>query len=110
MVLSPPYLRESFQKSGKKISEIIVYTLSITAVLTLFAIAIAIVFGIIFGIISALLEDTWIDRLTALISTLGMSIPSFLIAILFGRLFGIVLQKYTHLNMTGSLHEVNEFG
>jgi peptide/nickel transport system permease protein len=40
---------------------------------------IAIVFGILFGIISALHKDTWIDRLIALVSTLGMSIPSFLV-------------------------------
>jgi ABC-type dipeptide/oligopeptide/nickel transport system permease component len=43
----------------------------------LFAIIIAIVFGIIFGIISALHKDSWIDRVIALISTLGMSIPFF---------------------------------
>jgi peptide/nickel transport system permease protein len=60
---------------------------------------IAIVFGILFGIISALHKDTWIDRLIA--KHLGMSIPSFFSAILFAWLFGFVLQKYTHLNMTG---------
>jgi peptide/nickel transport system permease protein len=39
-----------------------------------------------------------------------MSIPSFFSAILFAWLFGFVLQKYTHLNMTGSLYEVDDFG
>lgn len=93
MVLKTPYLRESFQKSGKKVSQIIGHTLPSTAVLAIFAIGIAIVFGIVFGIISALYKDTWIDRLIALISTLGMSIPSFFSAILFARLFGFVIQK-----------------
>lgn len=99
LVLKNPYLRESFQKSGKKVSQIIGHTLPSTAVLAIFAIGIAIVFGII----SALYKDTWIHRLIALISTLGMSIPSFFSAILFTRLFGFVLQKQTQFNMPGSL-------
>jgi peptide/nickel transport system permease protein len=110
VVLKTPYLRESFQKSGKKVSQIIGNTLPSTAILALFAIVIAIVFGILFGIISAVYKDTWIDRVIALVSTLGMSIPSFFSAILFAWLFGFVLQKYTHLNMTGSLYEVDDFG
>jgi peptide/nickel transport system permease protein len=55
--------------------KIIGNTLPSTAILASFAIVIAIVFGILFGIISALHKDTWIDRLIALVSTLGMSIP-----------------------------------
>lgn len=110
LVLKTPYLRESFQKNGKKVSQIIGDTLPNTAILALFAIVIAIVFGIILGIISALYKDSWIDRMIALISTLGMSIPSFFSAILFAWLFGFVLHEYTHLNMTGSLYEVDDFG
>lgn len=110
VVIKTPYLRESFQKSGKKVSDIIGNTLPNTFVLALFAIIIAIGFGIFLGIISALYKDTWIDRLIALVSTLGMSIPSFFSAILFAWLFGFVLNRYTHLNMTGSLYEVDDFG
>jgi len=109
-VLKTPYLRESFQKSGKKVTQVIGDTLPNTIVLAFFAIIIAIVVGIIFGIISALYKDTWIDRAIALISTLGMSLPSFFAAILFAWLFGFVLHKYTHLDMTGSLYEVDDFG
>lgn len=110
VVLKTPYLRESFQKSGKKVSEVIGNTLPNTMILALFAIAIAIVIGILLGILSALYKDTWIDRITALISTLGMSIPSFFSAILFAWLFGFVWHRYTGLNMTGSLYEVDDFG
>ena len=39
-----------------------------------------------------------------------MSVPSFFSAIIFAWFFGFVLQKYTHLNMTGSLYEVDDFG
>ncbi|PZR19401.1 MAG: ABC transporter permease [Flavobacterium psychrophilum] len=109
-VIKAPYLRESFQKSGKKVTQVIGDTLPNTVVLAIFAIVIAIVIGIIFGIISALYKDTWIDRTIALVSTLGMSLPSFFAAILFAWLFGFVLHKVTGLEMTGSLYEVDDFG
>jgi peptide/nickel transport system permease protein len=109
-VLKAPYLRESFQKTGKKVTRVIGDTLPNTIVLAFFAIVIAIVVGIFFGIISALYKDTWIDRTIALISTLGMSLPSFFAAILFAWFFGFLLHKYTHLDMTGSLYEVDDFG
>ncbi|WP_417355275.1 ABC transporter permease [Flavobacterium sp.] len=110
IVLKTPYLRESFQKNGKKVTQVIGDTLPNTVVLATSAIIIAITIGIILGILSALYKDTWIDRLIALISTLGMSVPSFFAAILFAWVFGFLLHKYTHLDMTGSLYEVDDFG
>lgn len=110
IVLKTPYLRESFHKTGKSVTEIISNTLPNTAILALFAIVIAIVIGIMGGIISALYKDTFMDRIIAVISTLGMSVPSFFAAILFAWIFGFVLYKYTNLNMTGSLYEVDDFG
>ena len=110
IVLKAPYLRESFQKSGKKVTQVIGDTLPNTVVLACFAIVIAIVIGIALGIVSALYKDTWIDRVIALVSTLGMSLPSFFAAILFAWVFGFLLHKYTHLDMTGSLYEVDDFG
>src|SRR5690606_15799438 len=62
------------------------------------------------GIISAVYKNQWIDRFLQIISTLGMSVPSFFSAILFAWLFGYVLHQYTGLNMTGSLYEVDDFG
>lgn len=108
--LKAPYLRESFQKSGKKVTQIIGDTLPNTVVLACFAILIAIAVGVVLGIVSAMYKDTWIDRLIALVSTLGMSLPSFFAAILFAWVFGFLLHEYTHLDMTGSLYEVDDFG
>lgn len=110
LVLKTPYLRESFQKNGKKVTSIIGNTLPNTFILSIAAIGIAIGIGIILGIISALYKDTFLDRLIALLSTLGMSVPSFFSAILFAWLFGFVWHHYTGLNMTGSLYEVDDFG
>lgn len=110
VVIKTPYLRQSFQRNGKNVSEVIKETLPNTAVLAIVAITIALFLGIVLGIFSALLKDTFFDRLIAVVSTLGMSIPSFFSAILFAWFFGFVLNKYTHLEMTGSLYEVDDFG
>ncbi|MCH2489583.1 MAG: ABC transporter permease [Flavobacteriales bacterium] len=109
-VLKVPYLRESFQKNGKKVSAVIAETLPNTMVLAISAICIAMLLGVLLGIISVLFKDGWIDRSVQLISTLGMSVPSFFSAIIFAWVFGFLLHEYTNLNMTGSLYEVDDFG
>ncbi len=109
-VLKVPYLRESFQKNGKSVSSVIAETLPNTAILAISAIIIAMFLGILLGIVSVLFKDGWIDRLIQLVSTLGMSVPSFFSAIIFAWLFGYIWHEYTGLNMTGSLYEVDDFG
>jgi peptide/nickel transport system permease protein len=109
-VLKLPYLRESFTKQGKKVSEVLAETLPNTFVLAVSSIIIAIIIGIFLGIISALYKDKWLDKTIQIFSTLGMSIPSFFSAILFAWFFGYVLHKYTKLEMTGSLYELDDFG
>ncbi|MCA0153645.1 ABC transporter permease [Winogradskyella vincentii] len=109
-VLKFPYLRESFTKQGKKVTQVIGETIPNTFVLAISAIVIAILLGIALGIVSALFKDKWIDKLIQVLSTLGMSVPSFFSAILFAWLFGFVLHEYTNLEMTGSLYELDDFG
>ena len=110
VVLKTPYLRESFQKNGKKVSAVIAETLPNTIVLALSSITIAMILGVFLGIVSAKFKDSWIDKLIQLVSTFGMSVPSFFSAILFAWFFGFLLHNYTGLNMTGSLYEVDDFG
>jgi peptide/nickel transport system permease protein len=110
LVLKVPYLRASFQKNGKPVAEVLQETFPNTAILAFSAIGIALLLGVFFGVLAALYKDTFFDRFIAFFSTLGMSVPSFLSAIVFAWLFGFVLKKYTHLNMTGSLYTVDDFG
>lgn len=110
IMLKAPYLRESFQKNGKTVSSILMQTLPNTILLAVTSIGIALFFGVVLGIISALHKDTWLDKSIAILSTFGMSIPSFFSAILFAWIFGYLLHSYTHLPMTGSLYEVDNFG
>ncbi|MDO4881077.1 MAG: ABC transporter permease [Capnocytophaga sp.] len=108
--IKTPYLRESFQKNGKKVNEIIAETLPNTIILATVAICIATFLGIFLGSVSALYKDSWLDKSIQLISTLGVSIPSFFSAILFSWFFGFVLHSYTHLPMTGNLYEIDDYG
>jgi len=110
LALKLPYLRESFQKSGKKVSTVISQTLPNTFVLAISSIVIAMLLGVFLGIVSVLYKDRWLDKTIQLVSTLGMSVPSFFSAILFAWIFGFVLHRYTGLQMTGSLYEVDDFG
>ena len=103
-------MRDSYQKNGVSVIEIIKNTLPNTFVLAFASILIAVFLGLFLGIIAALNKNTWIDYLIQVTSTLGMSIPSFFSAIIFAWIFGFVLSEFTGLNMTGSLYELDDYG
>jgi peptide/nickel transport system permease protein len=109
IVLKYPYLRRSYQ-SKKNVADIIRETLPNTMLLAVVSIVFASLAGIFLGILAALFKDTWYDRSSLVLSTLGMSLPSFFAAILIGWFFAFVLGKYTGLNLTGNLKEMDNFG
>jgi peptide/nickel transport system permease protein len=79
-------------------------------VLATVAMIAATIVGLILGIFSALNKDGWFDRISLIVSILGMSLPSFFAAILIAWLFAYVLADYTGLSMFGSLYTVDDFG
>ena len=109
IVVKAPYLRRSYQ-SQRKVSEIIATSFPQTAMLAIVAMAFALIVGILLGVVSALHKDSWIDRTTLVLSTLGMSLPSFFAAILIAWLFAYVLADWTGLNMFGNLFSVDDYG
>lgn len=110
LALKAPYLRESFQRNGTPVTDIIRNTLPNTAVLAVASITLAFILGVFLGIISALRPDGFLDRALSIFSTLGMALPSFFSAIIIAWLFGFVWSEYTGLGMTGSLYSVDDFG
>ena len=110
LVIKYPYLRESYQRRGVKVSSIILDTFPNTVILALSSIIFATIFGLFLGILSAVYKGTFFDNSIQLFSTLGMSMPSFLSSIIFAWVFGFVLADLTGLNMTGSLYELDDFG
>ena len=109
VVLKKPYLRRSYQ-SGRPVGQIIASAFPQTAVLAFVAMLLALVVGLTLGVLSAVYKDTWIDRVSLFVSTLGMSLPSFFAAILIAWLFAYVLADVTHLNMFGNLYSVDDYG
>lgn len=109
LILKFPYLGRSFQSqrlTGSMISE----ALPNSMILALTSIVIALILGNILGIIAAIRKDSWYDRGILVFSTLGMALPSFFAAILIAWLFAYKLGDITHLNLTGNLYRIDDFG
>jgi peptide/nickel transport system permease protein len=109
LVLKTPYLGRSFQ-SRKRVGSILMQALPNTFILAFCAMLLAFIFGTAAGILAAIRKDGIYDRSILVISSLGMSLPSFFAAILIGWLVAYKLQAVTGLNLTGNLVEVDEYG
>lgn len=109
IVLKPPYLRRSYQNK-QKVVDLISDRLINTIVLAFCSIIIAFIVGVSLGGYSYYHINTWLDRLIQVVTSIGMSLPSFFAAILIAWLFAYLLGDYTHLNMSGSLQEVDDLG
>ncbi len=104
-----PNLRRSYQ-SGRTVASILGESFPNTILLALVSIAFAFVVGVSLGSLAAIYRDSWLEKLILLITSLGMSLPSFFAAILIAWLFAFVLADYTGLSMFGSLYSVDDFG
>lgn len=104
-----PYLGKSFQ-NNRGVGEMIAEALPNSLILAFSAILLAFLVGNAIGVFAAMRKDTWMDRVSIFISTLGMSLPSFFAAILIGWFFAYKLGHITHLNLTGNLYEIDDLG
>jgi peptide/nickel transport system permease protein len=109
LVLKKPYLGRSYQ-SKRLVMEMLNEAIPKTALLAVVSIFFAIVAGIVLGILCAVFKDAWFDKVTLVISVMGMALPSFFAAILFAWVFAFLLADFTGLNMFGSLYTVSDFG
>ena len=108
LVLKKPYLRRSYQ-SKREVAAIISEAFPKTLLLATTSILLAMLLGILLGIPAALYKDSPLDKSLLVLSSLGMSIPSFFAAILIAWLFAFVLADYTGLQMFGSLYSVDDY-
>jgi peptide/nickel transport system permease protein len=109
VVLKPPYLGRSYQ-ARRNVTEMIGDVLPPTFLLAAVSILFAMLAGTLAGILCALTKDSWFDRISLVLSAIGVSLPSFFTAILFGWFFAFVLADQTGLNLTGNLYEIDDFG
>ncbi|MEE0917662.1 MAG: ABC transporter permease [Bacteroidales bacterium] len=104
-----PNLRRSYQ-TGKTVASILGESFPNTILLALVSIAFAFVVGVTLGSLAAIYSDTWLEKAILLLTSFGMSLPSFFAAILIAWFFAFVLADYTGLSMFGSLYSVDDFG
>lgn len=105
-----PYLRESFQKKGQRVNQLIVGKIKNTFVLAFTSISIAFVFGVLLGIYLQSTSHRLLKNVVELLSLTGMALPSFFASVLIAWFFGFYLSDYLPFSMTGSLFEVDDFG
>lgn len=106
IVLKIPFLRRSYI-TKRPVSDIIIETLPETAVLAFTSIVIASIIGIFLGVVAAVKRNTFYDKLSLVLSVLGMAAPSFFVGLIIAWLFGYVLTEYTGLSPTGSLYDID---
>lgn len=99
-------LGPSFQQRGTSVNDIINRGFPISAKLGAVAVSISLVFGIILGIISAYKQGKWQDNLAMFISTLGVTIPSFVIATLLIYFLGEKLRWFPVFGLSSPKHYV----
>jgi len=81
----------SFQSPTESVTQLISRTWPISIQLGVMAIILAFSTGLSFGIISAMRQNSWIDYAVTFMSTLGLTVPSFVIAIWLLLLFSVQL-------------------
>jgi oligopeptide transport system permease protein len=81
----------SYSRQDRDVTDIILEGLPKTAVLGLTAFALALLIGIPFGMAAALKQNSFIDYLSVIFSTIFASIPGFVLGILMMILFSVVL-------------------
>lgn len=110
IALKVPYLRESFQKKGQRVNQLIVGKIKNTFVLAFTSIFIAFILGVLLGIYLQSTSHRLLKNLVELLSLTGMALPSFFASVLIAWFFGFYLSDYLPFSMTGSLFEVDDFG
>lgn len=104
-----PFLGTSYQ-NGKPVIELIKSKLLSTLIMAVFATLFGSIVGILLGIWAALKKNTFIDNAILVLINLGISQPSYFSAMILLLVLVNLLGDYTHLNFTGSLVELDDYG
>ena len=75
-------LGTSYQSANQPVSMMISQRLAVSAQLGIQALVVGVLAGLFVGAVSALNKNNWIDNILSVLSTLGISVPSFIIGLL----------------------------
>jgi oligopeptide transport system permease protein len=86
---------DSIDQKGYSVVSIISKGLPVTAFIGAIAAVVSLIVGIILGLVSALSKKKWVEGIITVLTTIGISVPSFLIAIGLLLFFGVKLNLIT---------------
>ena len=109
VIAKMPYLGKSFQ-TRRKVSEILGEKIYPTFMLAITAMTLASFVGIILGIFAAIKQYSFWDNAILIMSTFGVSQPSYFSGIILAMIFGYYLSDWTGLNVRGSLTDIDYNG
>jgi peptide/nickel transport system permease protein len=81
----------SFQSPTESVAQLIGRTWPTSIALGCMAIVVALGTGLLFGILAAVHQNSWLDYVVTFISTLGLTVPNFVIALWLLLLFSVTL-------------------
>lgn len=97
-------LGPSIKYEGRTVNDIIGYSFPASAKLGLVSVTFSVLVGVYLGIIAALNQGKWQDRLTMVIATLGVTVPSFVLATSLIFLFAVKLRWLPAVGFDGPLN------
>ena len=99
-------LGDSLITTGRKVTDIIAQSAPVTARLALTAFLFSMVIGITLGTLAAFSKRQWVTWLAMVVSTIGVSVPNFLIGLGLLLLFGVQLRWLPILGLKTPLHYI----
>lgn len=96
----------SLNRKGKEVVDIIRDGIGATASLGMVAFSIAMALGVFLGAVAAFAKHKWVTGAVAFISTIGVSVPSFLLALLMMLLFGVILRWLPIVGLSSWRHYI----
>ncbi len=96
----------SIKYEGRTVNEIIGYSFPASAKLGIVSVITAVVIGAYLGIVAALNQGKWQDRVTMVIATLGITVPSFVLATSLIYLFAVKLGWLPAVGFDGPLNYI----
>lgn len=106
VVVKAPYLGKSLQ-TRRKVSEVLGEKIYPTFMLAITAMFMASIIGIILGVVAAIKQYSIWDNSILVLSTFGISQPSYFSGIILAMVFGYYLSDWTGLNVRGSLTDID---
>ncbi|MDF2882618.1 MAG: ABC-type dipeptide/oligopeptide/nickel transport system, permease component [Clostridiaceae bacterium] len=96
----------SMSSEGRSVNEVIGYAFPTSAKLGGVAVLFALIAGLFMGIQAALHQGKWQDRVSMVIATLGVTVPSFVMATLLIYFFAVKLAWFPAIGFDGPMNYV----